>query len=107
MRRANSWSSPPSPRSELTEPGELETRRKWAYRFWGAVMGIAAWWLALNADLADPTLGTAVAVALSLGLGIGAVLLIPVDTIWVRWLVNLVVMLVPLLTALNLLIAFF
>lgn len=44
-------------------------------------------------------------VLLSLGLAVTAVLMIPIETIWVRWVVNSLVMLVPILVALNLMIS--
>lgn len=44
-------------------------------------------------------------VLLSLGLAVTAVLMIPIETIWVRWVVNSTVMVVPILVALNLMIS--
>lgn len=72
-------------------------------------MAVASWWLSLTADLGvtggEPTLGATLMVLLSLGLAVTAVLMIPIETIWVRWVVNSLVMLVPILVALNLMIS--
>ncbi|MCZ6662537.1 MAG: hypothetical protein O6951_06385 [Actinobacteria bacterium] len=87
----------------------MEPRQKWALRFWGTVLAVASWWLALAADLGvtggEPTLGATLMILLSLGLGVTAVLMIPIETIWIRWVVNSLVMLVPILVALNLVIS--
>lgn len=72
-------------------------------------MAVASWWLALAADLgvtgSEPTLGATLMILLSLGLAITAVLMIPIETIWIRWVVNSLVMFVPILVALNLVIS--
>ena len=58
-----------------------------------------SWWLALSADIGvvdgRPALGLILTVFLSVGSGVAAVLLIPIERIWVRWVVNPLVMFVP------------
>ncbi len=73
------------------------------------MLAVASWWLALAADLgvtgSKPTLGATLEVLLSLGLGVTAILMIPIETIWIRWVINSLVMVVPILVALNLVIS--
>ena len=73
------------------------------------MLAVASWWLSLTGDLGvtggEPTLGATLMVLLSLGLAVTAVLMIPIETIWIRWVVNSLVMLVPILVALNLMIS--
>ena len=60
-----------------------------------------SWWLALSADIGSvdgrPGLGLILTVVFSVGLGVAAVLLIPIERIWVRWMVNPLVMFAPVL----------
>jgi hypothetical protein len=66
-------------------------------------MTVASWLLALavgpDATVNGESLAT---VGISLGLAGGAVLLIPIDRLWVRMLVNPVVLSVPILAGLGL-----
>ncbi len=54
----------------------------------------------------DPSGGVTVAAAanvlIALGLGIGAILLIPIERPWLRWIVNPLILVVPILVALEL-----
>lgn len=66
-------------------------------------MAVAAWLLALSTDPeAVVDADSMLTVGVSLGLAIGAVLLIPIDRLWVRLMVNPVVLSVPILAALDL-----
>lgn len=76
----------------------LEPRRRWVYRTGALALAGGAWWLALSANLG------LLEALVSVGLGVAAVLLIPIETIWVRWLFNALVLLVPVLAAINVLI---
>lgn len=70
------------------------------------MLAVTSWWLALTADLeGSPTLGATLMILLSLGLGVVAVLMIPIETIWVRWVINSLVMVAPILVGLNLVIS--
>ena len=75
-------------------------------RFWGVLLVVASWWLALSVDIGvvdgSPALGLILTVLLSVGSAVAAVLLIPIETIWVRWVVNPLVMIVPALVLLEL-----
>ena len=65
-----------------------------------------SWWLALSVDIGavdgSPALGSILTVVLSVGSGVAAVLLIPIERIWVRWVVNPLVMFVPAVVLLDL-----
>ena len=80
-------------------------------RFWGVVLAGISWWLALSADIGagegSPALGLILTVVLSVGLGVAAVLLIPIERIWVRWAVNLVVLSIPTIALLALITSWF
>ena len=56
--------------------------------------------------LGDPSEGATVSsvanVVVALGLGIAAVLLIPIQRPWLRWIVNPVILVIPMLVALEL-----
>ena len=64
---------------------------------------MASWILALSTDPEGVVDGDSLlTIGVSLGLAIGAVLLMPIDRLWVRLLVNPVVVSVPILVALEL-----
>ena len=64
---------------------------------------MASWILALSTDPEGVVDGDSLlTIGVSLGLAIGAVLLMPIDRLWVRLLVNPVVLSVPILAALEL-----
>jgi len=64
---------------------------------------VASWILALSTDPEGVVDGDSLlTIGVSLGLAIGAVLLMPIDRLWVRLLVNPVVVSVPILVALEL-----
>jgi hypothetical protein len=66
-------------------------------------MAVASWILALSTDpeaVADAD--SLLTIGVSLGLAVGAVLLMPIDRLWVRLLVNPVVLSVPILATLDL-----
>ena len=66
-------------------------------------MALASWILALSNDPEAVVDGESLlTIGVSLGLAIGAVLLMPIDRLWVRLLVNPVVLSVPILAALDL-----
>ena len=66
-------------------------------------MAVASWILALSTDPEAVADGDSLlTIGVSLGLAVGAVLLMPIDRLWVRLLVNPVVLSVPILAALDL-----
>jgi hypothetical protein len=66
-------------------------------------MAVASWILALSTDPEAVVDGDSLlTIGVSLGLAIGAVLLMPIDRLWVRLLVNPVVLSVPILAVLDL-----
>lgn len=68
-------------------------------------MAVAAWLLALTTEPDAAFDGDSLlTVGLSLGLAVGAVLLFPIDRLWVRFAVNTLVLSVPVLAVLELLL---
>ena len=66
-------------------------------------MAVASWILALSTDPEAVADGDSLlTIGVSLGLAVGAVLLMPIDRLWVRLLVNPVVLSVPILATLDL-----
>ena len=69
-------------------------------------MAVGSWIVSLSSrPSAGFTLGNIAAVLIGLGLGVGAVMLIPITRTWLRWIVNPVILLVPILVALELLVS--
>lgn len=71
-------------------------------RFWSVVAAAASWWLstvAARAVLDDRIDGEVVlTMVVGFGLAVLAVLIIPIDRIWLRWTYNSLVLVYPTLT---------